>query len=343
MRNRRPLFLTAAALALIIGFLILRGCAKKEEPPPEKIQTPAAIPPQPVPTFDAARTMKDVDAQMAFGPRVPNTEAHEKEVAWLKSELSACTPNVQMQEFTEKGYGNEQLRLTNVIASFNPTATWRILILSHFDSRPWADQDPDSTKHKMPVPAANDGASGIAVMLELARQMKNHPPPIGVDLLFDDGEDYGNETPEGAAKWFLGVKHYVQVKPPEYNPRFAILLDMVGDKNAVFKTEPYSAQNASDYVREIWETAKKLGLSHFQSVAGQGIQDDHLPLIQAGIPAVDIIDADLVGHVALEPDRKYWHTTDDLTKHLSPATMEEVGKLLLNLIYDRLPQDIPKL
>src|SRR5207302_6212850 len=119
-----------------------------------------------------------------------------------------------------------------------------------------------------PVPAANDGGSGTAVMLELARQMKDHPPPIGVDLLFDDGEDYGKDKIDGLDHFFLGVKHYVQVKPANYNPRFSILLDMVGDKKALFEAEANSAQSAPQFVREVWETATKLGLSHFKSAAG---------------------------------------------------------------------------
>jgi glutaminyl-peptide cyclotransferase len=333
MRQPKYLFLIAT-LALLIT-----GC-KKEEPQEKPAPVAVAIPPQPVPSFDAERVMKDVDAQMAMGPRVPNTPAHDKAVQWLQTELKQYTDLTQLQPFTEAGYApGEQLKLTNVLASFNPNATYRVLILSHFDSRPWADQG-DSTK---PVPAANDGASGIAVMLELARQMHDHPPPIGVDLLFDDGEDYGKDNVDGLNKFFLGVKHYVQAKPANYNPRFAILLDMVGDKKAMFMPEFNSAQAAPNFVREIWETAAKLGLTHFKSAPGQDIADDHLPLIQAGIPTVDLIDGELVGYKGPDPDRKYWHTTDDLPKHLSAETLGEVGKLLLTLIYNRIPQDIPKL
>ncbi len=332
--NRRLFFLTGIfAIALI-------GCSKKEAPPPPQIPAKPAITPLTVPTFDADQAFADILKQVDMGPRVPNSPAHAKCVAWLDSELTACTQNVELQKFTDPGYSpGETLNLTNVIASFNPKATWRVLILTHFDTRPWADEDPNPKNHTTPIPAANDGGSGTAVMLELARQMKLHPPPIGVDLFFDDGEDYGKYQVDNLTRYFLGVKYFVSVKPADYNPRFAILLNMVGDTNADFEPETNSVQSAPQFVNEIWNTAAQMGLSHFHTGHGSDIEDDHLPLIQAGIPSVDIIDGDLVGHVSPDPNRKYWHTLDDLPKHLAPSTLSEVGRLLLNLIYNRLPQD----
>ena len=329
-------------------YIAISGCNKKEDAASEaeKQAAPAiaAIPPLPVPTFNADRAFADMKAQVALGPRVPNSAAHEKAVHTLYAQLSACTQNVELQKFTSPGYApGDTLRLTNLIASFNPEATWRVLILTHFDSRPWADEDPDSMNREKPVPAANDAGSGVGVMLELARQMKDHPPPIGVDLFFDDGEDYGKDKIDGLNRYFLGVKYFVKMKPESYAPRFAILLDMVGDTNAAFVPEMNSVQAAQIYVNEIWKTAKDLGLSHFNTIRQTDIEDDHLPLIQAGIPSVDIIDGDLVGHQSSDPNRKYWHTLDDLPKHLSRETMSEVGRLLLTLIYQQLPQDVPTL
>ncbi len=334
---------------IIFCLFLIVGCNKKEEPAPEAEKPVAAptippIPGLPVPGFNADRAFADMKSQVALGPRVPNSPAHEKAVKWLYSQLSASTENVELQTFVDSGYAaGEALHLTNVIASFNPSATWRVLILTHFDSRPWADEDPDTTKQNKPIPAANDGASGVGVMLELARQMKDHPPPIGVDLFFDDGEDYGKYKIDNLNRYFLGVKHFVSVKQAGYTPRFAILLDMVGDTNADFEPETNSMQAASIYVNEVWNTARTLGLSHFHNVRQSDIEDDHLPLIQAGIPSVDIIDGDLVGHQSADPNRKYWHTLDDLPKHLSRETMSEVGRLLLTLIYQQLPQDVPNL
>jgi len=339
---RRISVLSALLLVAIIGWYIGCNREKTESPAPEKPVASAqpAIPPAPVPGFDANRAFADIVKQVDMGPREPNSPAHAKAVAWLNSELSACTPNVELQHFTDPGYKpGESLDLTNIIASFNPSATWRVLILTHFDSRPWADEDPNPKNHNTPIPAANDGGSGTAVMLELARQMKDHPPPIGVDLFFDDGEDYGKYDVDKLDRYFLGAKYFVGAKAANYNPRCAILLDMVGDTNADFEPEANSMQSASAWVNEIWNTAKELGLSHFRTGHGADIEDDHLPLIQAGIPSVDIIDGDLVGHVSADPNRKYWHTLDDLPKHVARTTLDEVGRLLLNLIYDRLPRD----
>jgi glutaminyl-peptide cyclotransferase len=333
-------------VAALLSFTLILGCKKEEQPVTSQApssQAPA-IPSKPVPAFDADRAFQDIVTQVDFGPRVPDTPPHAKELEYLRKALSECTPDVQLQPFTEAGYKpDETVHLTNVIASFNPSATQRVLILTHWDSRPWADEDPSKANQNKPVPAANDGGSGTAVMLELARQFKNNPPPIGVDLLFDDGEDYGKYDVDQLNRYFLGVKYFVKTKPANYNPRFAILLDMVGDKNPVFQPEYNSVQSAPSFTSEIWRTATNLGLSDFKSVQGQEISDDHLPLIDAGIPSVDIIDGELVGHESSNPDRKYWHTIDDLPKHLSPATLEQIGKLLLTLIYDRLPHDLPAL
>ncbi len=346
MRETRKIRWVFYLSPIILCLFLIIGCSKKrdDEPEAEKPVAPAAIPAMPVPGFDADQVFVDMRKQVAIGPRVPNSVAHDKVVQWLHSELAECTENVQMQPFTSPGYApGETLKLTNVIASFNPTATWRVLILTHFDSRPWADEDPDSNNHEKPVPAANDAASGVAVMLELARQMKDHPPPIGVDLFFDDGEDYGKDKIDHDSRYFLGVKYFLSARPVSYAPRFAILLDMVGDTNAYFIPESSSTQAASLYVNEIWGEAKNLGLSHFHTDRQTSIDDDHIPLIQAGIPSVDIIDGDLVGHQSADPNRKYWHTIDDLPKHLSRETMSEVGRLLLTLIYQKLPQDVPTL
>ncbi|HEY3874206.1 MAG TPA: M28 family peptidase [Candidatus Kapabacteria bacterium] len=333
------------AFASVFLVLALFGCKKEENEPAKPAQNLAdTLPSAPVPPFNADRVFHDVVRQVDYGPRVPNSKSHQEVLSWLDSALKSCTQNVELQNFTDPGYAKgKTLNLTNVIASFNPSATWRVLILTHYDSRPWADEDSNKANHDKPVPAANDGGSGTAVMLELARQMKDHPPPIGVDLFFDDGEDYGKYDVDQLTRYFLGVKYFVSVKPANYNPRFAILLDMVGDTNADFIPEQNSIQSAGTYVNEIWNTAANLGLTHFHTNRQTDIEDDHLPLIQAGIPSVDIIDGDLVGPASQDPNRKYWHTLDDLPKHISTETLGEVGKLLLTLIYQRLPKDIPSL
>jgi glutaminyl-peptide cyclotransferase len=336
--------LLAISLAIIVS-AELSGCKKSEDVPQPQPAQPALqpLPPKPVPAFNAERARLLVDTQVNFGPRVPNFPGHDEEVHWLTAALKECTNAVNVQSFTHEAYDSKPLALSNIIASFNPEATWRVLIVTHFDSRPRADEDSNPAAKSSPVPAANDGASGTAVMLEMARAMKDNPPPIGVDLLFDDGEDYGDFDKNKLDWYFLGVKHFMQVKLANYNPRFAILLDMVGDKKAMFVPEQNSVNSAPQVVSFIWQTAQSLGLTHFKQNKTTSVSDDHLPLIEGGIPSVDIIDGDLVGHIDPDKERQYWHTLDDLPKHISSETLGEVGRLLLTLIYDRLPRNIPSL
>jgi glutaminyl-peptide cyclotransferase len=346
MRTSR-LVLSAPLLLVLLSQISLTGCDKKQDTQATHDTIPAVnhqeIPSKPVPPFDENRAYKDVEKQVAFGPRVSKTDAHKKALAFFEQELKAAGGSVQIQHFTADGYKGEMLELANILASFNPTSTERILLVAHWDSRPRADHDPDSSQHKKPIPAANDGASGVGVLLEIARQMKDNPPPIGVDILLTDGEDYGITEVDDMAKYFLGAKHFAKNKPVGYYPRLGILLDLVGDPKAEFKKEAYSMQAAPTIVNLVWNTAKELNLTHFKHVDGGGISDDHLPLIEANMRVIDIIDMDLVGHNSPDPDRKYWHTHNDTMKNISPATLKEVGTLLLTLIYDRLPKTIQNL
>ncbi|HET6511274.1 MAG TPA: M28 family peptidase [Candidatus Kapabacteria bacterium] len=342
MRPSRIAVTAALSLALI-SQVSLTGCEKKLDPATGDTipaVTHKEIPSKPVPPFDEQRAYKDIEKQVAFGPRVSKTDAHKKALAFFEQELTAAGGSVSIQRFSEQGYNGEVLELANVLASFNPTSTERILLVAHWDSRPRADFDPDSSKHNRPIAAANDGASGVGVLLEIARQMKDNPPPIGVDILLTDGEDYGDSDVDDMDKYFLGAKHFAKNKPQGYYPRLGILLDLVGDKKAVFKKEGYSMQAAPSIVNFVWNTAKELNLKTFNQEIGASISDDHLPLIQAGMRVIDIIDQDLVGHNTTDPERKYWHTHNDTMKNISAATLDEVGTLVLTLIYDRLPKSI---
>ena len=337
----RPTRLVVACLGAL---LILSACGsgdKKGDLPKE--QPSANLPPllsKKAPNFDSEAAMKDLVAQVNFGPRVPNSGPHEEALKFIQEELAKYTDAVKLQSFTETGYDGKPLQLTNVVASFNPQATDRIILLTHWDSRPWADEDTDPKNKEKGVPAANDAASGTAVLLQLAKAMKSDMPPIGVDLLFDDGEDYGKPSVDDLQKYFLGAKYFVKTKDAGYAPRFAILLDMVGDKNAVFAPEGNSMKSAPQYTTEVWRAAQDLGLTTFRQTGGSTIEDDHLPFLSAGIPSVDIIDGDLVGAHTTDPNRKYWHTTHDLPQNISAKTLDEVGRLLLYLIYERLPKSI---
>ena len=336
----------ALASALSLTLISCNGSKPdSDQPGPDTTQqaTLPALEVKPVPPFDEQRAYRDVEKQVSFGPRVSKSEAHKQALAFFESELKATGASVQIQRFSADGYNGEKLELANVLAAFNPTATERVLLVAHWDSRPRADHDPDTTKQNKPIAAANDGASGVGVLLEIARQMKDNPPPIGVDILLTDGEDYGDSDIDEEEKYFLGAKHFAKNRPAGYYPRLGILLDLVGDRKAVFKKEAYSMQAAPSIVNFVWGVAQELNLRTFSQELGDGISDDHLPLIQAGMRVIDIIDQELVGHKSSDPERKYWHTHSDTMKNISAATLDEVGTLVLTLIYDRLPKSIRNL
>jgi Zn-dependent M28 family amino/carboxypeptidase len=299
------------------------------------VTKPAAPDTSGLPRFNGSAAFDQVAAQVAFGPRNPGSEGHRKTLEYLVAELSKYTPNVTRQNWTQPGYEGATLNLTNVIASFNPSATRRILLCAHWDTRPRGEQDKDSAKRMLPILGANDAGSGVGVLLEMARVMKETPPPVGVDIVLLDGEDYGTE--HDLDNYFLGSRYFAKNLPPGFSPSFGILLDMVGDPNAVFAMEAYSLEKAPSVVRALWDAARLLGLKHFVQRPGPGIQDDHLPLNEAGIQTVDIIDADMVGNRTGDPNREYWHTHDDTLDKISAETLETVGRLLVYTIYKLVP------
>jgi acetylornithine deacetylase/succinyl-diaminopimelate desuccinylase-like protein len=278
---------------------------------------------QQTPRFDANRAYADLKAQTDFGPRTPSSEGHRKCLAFLVSELEKTTDAVVKQAFTEKGYNNETLPLTNVFASFNTRASQRVLLVAHWDSRPQADQDPVEANRTKPILGANDGASGVAVLLELARLMKEMPPAVGVDLLLVDGEDYGKS--QDLEKYFLGAKYFVKTMPQSYKPMFGILLDMIGDADLRIPMEQNSMKFAPAIVSMVWSAAQELGVTQFASVPGEQIEDDHLALNEAGIPTIDLIDFQY----------PYWHTLQDTPDKCSPESLDAVGRVLVHVIYTK--------
>jgi Zn-dependent M28 family amino/carboxypeptidase len=214
-----------------------------------------------------------------------------------------------------------RLRLTNIKASFRPEETRRIALAAHWDCRPAADRDPDPEKQSLPVPGANDSASGVAVLLTLAEIFASHAPPVGVDLLFFDGEDYGREGDPD--HYLLGSRQFV-VDFARYRPEALVLLDMVGDADLSIPMEGFSLQNASDLTRRVFTAAQRLGLPAFVPQEGRALLDDHVPFLRAGIPAVDLIDFDY----------KPWHTTADLPDACSAESLGQVGRLMLALLFE---------
>lgn len=284
-----------------------------------------------VPTFDFENAYKHVQMQVSFGPRNPGSTGHQKALDYFTSELKKYTNEVSLQNFTYPGYDNSNLNLTNVVAKFNPNAKKRIFISAHWDSRPWADQDIDSTKRNLPIPGANDGASGVGILLEIARILKNNNISYGVDLILFDGEDYGHQ--HDLMNYCLGSKYFASQKQDDYNPEFGILLDLVGDKEAVFPKEGNSVLFAPEIVDLLWDVAFNLQASSFSNKESQPIYDDHIPLNEAGIKTIDIVDVDLIGADSPNPRRNYWHTHNDNMDNISKETLKQVGSVLIKFIY----------
>ena len=276
------------------------------------------------PAFDATRAFKDLETQVAFGPRIPGSEGHARQLVWLESRLLEFADTVFLDPFEHVTAQGHELSLTNVIARFGPDSGKRLLLLTHWDTRPWADRSPDEVDRDKPVPGANDGASGTAVLLELARMFDTQPPPGGVDLLFSDGEDYGPDTED----MFLGARHYVAGRAQEDPPAFAILLDMVGDVDPRFPAEAYSIESAPQVVQRVWGIAADLGYRrYFPMDETVRVIDDHVQLNDVGIPTIDVIDFDY------GPNNQLWHTPDDTPDNTSAQTLMMVGDVIAEVVY----------
>jgi glutaminyl-peptide cyclotransferase len=273
------------------------------------------------PRFDGEKAFAHLMEQCGFGPRYPGATGHEKTRKYLLDKLSPYTNFVKTQDFvyTDKEQKID-LELTNVIASFYPEKRRRMLFCAHWDTRPFADQDPDTALRLNPILGADDGASGVAVLLEIGRIISRKEPRWGVDLVLFDGEDWGPE--EDLEGFCLGSKHFAKNKG-DYQPQLGILLDMVGDKDLTFYQEGYSSNYAKEIVDLVWSRAKNMGLSCFKDSIKHFVYDDHIPLLSAGIPCIDVIDFDY----------PYWHTTQDTPDKCSPESLQKVGELLLNILY----------
>lgn len=286
-----------------------------------------AVPETPRVEFSADSAYAYVARQVAFGPRVPNTAAHKAAGQWLASELRRHGAGVTEQHARLRAYDGTELEALNILGRYNPTAQQRTLLVAHWDCRPWADQDPDPAKRKQPVDGANDGASGTGVLLEIARQLNRQAPAQGVDILFVDAEDWGAENNEES--WALGARHFVSHMPEGYRPDQVILLDMVGGRGAVFSREYFSEQSAPALAERVWATAAALGHGRmFVNRMGSAVTDDHVQFIEAGIPAIDIIEYN-PRNGGFNPT---WHTTSDTMDNIDPATLAAVGETVLTVL-----------
>jgi hypothetical protein len=314
---------------LFIILILIAGCEKKVD---DEISKPAfeIQKNDSIPGFSGENAYAQTTAQVDFGPRNPGSAGHSLALTYLQNELNKYADEVQLQSFTYPGY-NQELNLTNIIAKFNPENKNRVLICAHWDTRPRSEHSKDSTKRNLPILGANDGASGCGVILELARVLKKNDLNIGVDLVLLDGEDYGKEN--DLDNYCLGAKYYSVNIPGRVFPQFAVLLDMVGDKDAVFMKEGGSMEYAPDIVNLIWNIAAQVNASAFVPREGESIYDDHIPMNQAGIKTVDIIDAELVGADTPIERRNYWHSDRDTMENIGENTLQQVGNVLVYLLY----------
>lgn len=292
-----------------------------------------------VPVFNADTAYMYVQKQVDFGARVPNTSAHEKCGDYLIKQLERLGAKVTVQSASLVAYNGTLLRSRNIIGSYNPDNKVRIALFSHWDCRPWADNDPDKANHRKPVMGANDAASGVGVLLEIARNIHKKQPSLGIDIIFLDAEDYGTHQDEKTensdeASWCLGAQYWAHNPHVQnYNARFGILLDMVGGKSAAFYREYYSEQYARDICDKVWTAAKTLGYGKFFIDESKGgITDDHLFINKiAGIKTVDIVPQDPAGNFEFDPT---WHTTKDTMDNIDPNVLKAVGQTVLNVIYN---------
>ncbi len=271
---------------------------------------------------DGARALARVVRQVEAGPRIPGTPGHAAVRDWIAAELTRLGARVERQSFTDSTLGRP-LALVNVVGHFGapgaPSAR-RIVLCAHYDTRPWCDQDPDSARRRDPLPGANDGGSGVAVLLEVAELMARRAPPVAVDLVFFDGEDQGRaEHPE---EFSLGARGYAR-RLGEARPTAAFLFDMVGDRDLGIHPEQRSAEQAANLVGMVLDGARASGARGFFDTPRYRITDDHVPLLDAGVPAVDIIDFDYPA----------WHTHRDLPDQLSASSLAEVARVAAWLVY----------
>lgn len=310
---------------ILTSVLALTACAGKKT----EVAASDDVAPEVVVNFDADSAYSYVERQVAFGPRVPNTEAHHRCGEWLASELRRRGADVTEQRADLTAFDGTVLKAVNILGRFNTESPDRLLLLAHWDCRPWADQDPNPDNRKKPVDGANDGASGVGVLLEIARQLSEKAPGKGVDILFVDAEDWGTEGSEDS--WALGARYFMEHPPVEgYLPDEAILLDMVGGKGAVFCREYFSEQAAPRLAQSLWGIAASRGYGDlFLNKLGGAVTDDHVQLIEKGVPAVDIIEY----HPEQESGfNSHWHTVSDNMENIDRATLKAVGETVMQYL-----------
>lgn len=306
----------AAALALGV---LLAACSSKPDAPP--------TPPVVTTEFDGEAALKYAAAQVAFGPRVPGSEGHRKAGDWIAAQMKARGAIVIEQTWTHTAKDGKKLPLRNILARFNPQAAERVLYLTHWDTRPVADSDPEPANQLLPIDGANDAASGVGLFVALADALQKKPSAFGVDLLFVDGEDYGDFGPP-LVDVLLGSTYFAKNLPDKnYQPVFGVLFDMIGDADLRIAMEDNSAERAPDVVQRVWSKAESMGRGDaFVRRSASAITDDHIPLLDVGLKVIDVIDLDY------GPGNSYHHTLRDTMDKISAKSLKIVGDVALALL-----------
>ena len=293
-----------------------------------------------VPDFNADSAYAFIAKQVGFGPRVPNSPEHRQTGDYLINKLKEFGAEVTVQEFEATAYDGTVLDLRNIIASYNPEATKRIMLAAHWDTRPFADKEDDESLRDKPIAGANDGASGVGLLLEVARLIEqNGNPQVGVDIVLFDGEDYGEpvympeEEKERKVYWCLGSQYWaINKHKSNYSAYYGILLDMVGGENAMFYREGYSREFAPSVVKQVWAWAHELGYGqYFKYNDSEPIIDDHLYMNKAGVPSIDIIEYDPASDFYFAD---YHHTQEDDMDIISRETLDAVGETVMHVVYN---------
>ena len=317
------------AMTLFSFILFSIGCKNDSK-------SPVKPPPKPrvkVPKFERDSAYNFVGKQVAFGPRVPNSTAHDACRKWIVEKLESYGVKVTQQSFKAKAYTGTPLNGTNIIASFNPNIKKRVFVAAHWDSRHISDYDSDQDKQKEPVPGADDGGSGVGVLIEIARTISQNPIDLGVDLIFFDAEDYGESQSEDITSWCLGSQHWSKnFHVKGYKPKYGILLDMVGAKNARFTKEETSMAYAPNVMNKLWKLAQNMGYgNYFVDNKTRMVIDDHLFINRiAGIPTIDIINRPADSETGFG---HYWHTHKDDMSVIDRYTLGAVGQTMLAVLY----------
>ena len=295
-------------------------------------------------SFNGEATMSYVKTQLDFGPRVPGSPAARRAGDWIIAQMKQRADTVIVQSWTHVTVRGDTLPLRNILARINPSAAQRVLFLTHWDTRPTADADMTLGNKGLPIPGANDGASGVALLMGIADALKKTKPLYGVDLLFVDGEDYGSfdgYNPDSALTKsydvLIGSTYFANHLPsPNYQPMFGVLFDMIGDKYLQIDQEANSIGAAPEVVSRVWSVADELGYGkYFINVNKGGVTDDHVPLIKRGLRVIDVIDDDYCSDdsVGCEPGPKnLHHTMGDTFDKVSSRSLQAVGDVAVALV-----------